>query len=252
VSKARVIPCLLLRNGGLVKTIKFSTPKYIGDAINTVRIYNEKEVDELIFLDITATPNNKEPNYKVIAEIASECFMPFAYGGGVTSFDQAKKILNLGAEKIALNSITYTKPKLVTEIADHFGSQSVIASIDVKKTWRGKEVIRSHSGKKKHCIEIVEHVKKMADIGAGEILLTSIDQDGVMQGYDCELIEKVSAAVDIPVIACGGAGCINDFFKAIKHGASAVASGSMMVYQGKNRSVLIGYPERREIIGILG
>lgn len=246
--KTRVIPCLLLRNRGLVKTIKFKNPTYVGDPINTVRIYNEKEVDELIFLDITATPEKRKPPFKIIGEIASECFMPFAYGGGITNIEDAKTIFSLGAEKVAINSYAAESPALVTQLAELFGSQAVVVSIDVKKNLFGKYEVCTHSGKKKTKRDPVGYAVQMEQIGAGEILLTSIDRDGTMEGYDVDLIRQVTGAVNIPVIACGGAGRLEDFSKAVTlGGASAVAAGSMVVYQGKNRSVLINFPTKQQL-----
>lgn len=242
------MPCLLLRNKGLVKTVKFKNPNYIGDPINTIRIFNEKEVDELILLDITATTENKRPNFQIIMEVASECFMPLTYGGGIRSIEDAKMIFSLGVEKIAINSFAVENPIFIRELASLFGSQSIIASIDAKKTWLGKYVVCTHGGKNTTKHDPVEWTKYIEEIGAGEILLTSIDRDGTYEGYDIELIKQVAAAVNIPVIACGGAGKVEDFTEAVKvGGASAVAAGSMVVYQGKNRGVLINFPVRQEL-----
>lgn len=248
MKNTRVIPCLLMRGSGLVKTVKFRNAQYVGDAINTVRIFNEKEVDELIFLDIMATKNNKEPNYKLISEIASECFMPFTYGGGVKNFDQIKKILSSGAEKISINSAFYQNESLITKAANHFGSQSIIFSMDVKRGILGSYSVYSSNGRNKQKGSPVDIARKAELAGAGEILLNAICNDGVMMGYDTNLIEEVTNAVSIPVIACGGAGCLADYRKAVNSGASAVAAGSLMVYQGKNRSVLTSYPTRQEIM----
>lgn len=249
--RTRVIPCLLLRNRSLVKTIKFKRPSYVGEAINTVRIYNEQEVDELVFLDIMATNENRQPKFDLISEIASECFMPFAYGGGVRTLSDAEKLFNLGVEKLVINSCAHDNINFITQIASQFGSQSVIASIDAKKGLLGKYKTYSNSGKKSHKISPVEFAKKLEEYGAGEILLTSMDQDGVMQGYDLNLITSVANSVTIPVIACGGAGELGDFPRAVAAGASAVAAGSLMVYQGRNRSVLTQYPARTILEQIL-
>ena len=246
--KTRVIPCLLLRNRALVKTIKFKHPCYVGDPINTVRIYNEKEVDELIFLDITATPNGQEPPYELIAEIASECFMPFTYGGGVRRLDQMKRIFSLGVEKVAINSHAAAHPAFIREAADAFGSQSIVVSIDVKKKRFGGYGVYTRGGAQSIKRDPVDYAVELERIGAGEILLTSIDRDGTMDGYDIALIKRVSSAVGIPLIACGGAGCLEDFREAVQQGgASAVAAGSMVVYQGKHRAVLINFPTRDDL-----
>lgn len=243
----RVIPCLLLKNLGLVKTIKFGSPKYVGDPINAVRIYNNKEVDELVFLDITATAENKKPNFELLARIASESFMPFSYGGGIRSIEDATKILRMGAEKIVINNYAFENPEFIGEVSAKHGSQSVIVSIDVKKTAKDKYEVFIKNGTRKTGIDPVFYAAKMGKIGAGEIFLNSIDNDGVMRGYDIDLIKKVSEAVGIPVIACGGAGKLDDFRLAVNSGASAVAAGSFFVFVGPHRAVLINYPEQDEI-----
>src|SRR5574341_427540 len=246
--RTRVMPCLLLRNRGLVKTVRFKDPNYVGDPINTIRIFNEKEVDELILLDITATTEKKRPNFQVISEVASECFMPLTYGGGIRSVEDAKMIFRLGVEKVAVNSYALENPAFIRKFADLFGSQSIIVSIDVKKTWLGKYVVHSHGGKTVTKLDPIEWARQAEGAGAGELLLTSIDRDGTYDGYDIELIKQVTSAVNIPVIACGGAGKVADFTTAVNNGgASAVAAGSMVVYQGKKRGVLINFPGRREL-----
>ena len=250
--KTRVMPCLLLRGWGLVKTVKFKKPNYVGDPINTVRIYNEKEVDELIFLDITATPQDKKPPFQVISEIAGECFMPFTYGGGITNIDDIKTIFSLGVEKVAINSYALANPGFVTQAAEAFGSQSIVVSIDVKRSVLGRYGVYTHGGTKPAKIDPVACAREMTDRGAGEILLTSIDRDGTYSGYDIELIRMVSDAVAIPVIACGGAGKTEDFGLAVHQGgASAVAAGSMVVYQGQGRGVLINFPDKHDLKAVL-
>jgi cyclase len=246
--KTRVMPCLLLNNGRLVKTIKFKNPSYIGDPINAIKIYNEKEVDELILVDITATIEQRKPPFDIIEEVASECFMPFAYGGGIRNLDDIKNIFGLGVEKVAINSYAAENPEFIRVAADMFGSQSIVVSIDVKKTVFGKYVVYTHSGKKSTKMEPVSYANKMQELGAGEILLNSIDKDGTMQGYDTALIKVITQAVNIPVIALGGAGCVDDITEAVKNGgASAATAGSLFVYQGKNRAVLINFPAREEL-----
>jgi cyclase len=240
------MPCLLLRNAGLVKTIRFQNPSYVGDPVNAIRIFNEKEVDELIFLDITATVEGKRPPFKMIAEIASECFMPVTYGGGITSLEDIRQIFGLGIEKVSINSYASQHPELVRAASERFGSQSIVASIDAKRTrWKGYRVF-THGGRVNTGRHPVEWALAMQEAGAGEILLNSIDQDGTMAGYDVDLIRQVTSAVRVPVIACGGAGRVEDLGAAVRAGASAVAAGSMVVYHGRNRAVLINFPTRDE------
>lgn len=246
----RVMPCLLFKDSGLVKTIKFKNPNYIGDPINTIRIFNNLEVDELIFLDITATRKNKKPPFEVISQVADECFMPMAYGGGIKEIDDMKRIFSLGVEKIVICTHAVNNPLFIKKAAELFGSQSVVVSIDVKKDHYGKYEVYVEGGCRSTKLNPAEFAVKMEQIGAGEIFLNSIDQDGVMDGYDLELIKTVSSAINIPLIACGGAGAIEDLKKAVLFGASAVAAGSLFVYQGKNRSVLINFPNRDEFISI--
>lgn len=246
--QTRVIPCLLLKNNGLVKTVQFKDPKYVGDPINAVKIFNEKEVDELIFLDITATIENRKPNFKVISDIASECFMPFGYGGGIRNLDDIKKLFNLGVEKVVINSYAFENPQFIKDASEIFGSQSIIVSIDVKKSLFGKYEVFTQSGKKNIKLDPVKYAMLMENMGAGELFLNSIDRDGTMQGYDIELIKKVSESIKIPVIACGGVSKIEDFGEAVKKGgASGVAAGSMFVFYGKHRAVLISYPSIHEL-----
>jgi len=246
--KTRVMPCLLVHNGRLVKTVKFDKPSYVGDPINAIKIYNEKEVDELILVDIRATIERRPPPFDLIEDVASECFMPLTYSGGITSIADMRRIFSLGVEKVAINSRAAGEPDFIREAADHFGSQSIVVSIDVKKTVFGKYIVHSHSGKKSVRLDPVSYAKTMQQMGAGEILLNSIDNDGLMAGYDIELIKSVTVAVDIPVIALGGAGEFEDLIKAVKlGGASAVAAGSLFVYQGRNRAVLINFPPREEL-----
>lgn len=249
----RVMPCLLLKDGALVKTVKFKDPGYIGDPINAIRIYNEKEVDELIFLDITATVEKREPPYKVLSEIASECFMPVTYGGGVQDVETIRKILSLGIEKVAINSHAVTNPDFIRAAADKFGSSTIVVSMDVRKKLFGRYEVAIHGGRKSTGLDPVEFAIKMEQMGAGEILLNSIDRDGTQEGYDIELIKSVTSTIGVPLIACGGAGKVDDFRAAVKEGgASACAAGSMVVYFGRNRAVLITFPEREKLEELLG
>lgn len=248
MQRTRIIPVLLLKGQGLYKTQKFKDPKYLGDPINAVKIFNDKEVDELCFLDITATNENREPNYKVIAEIASECFMPLSYGGGVNTIEQAKKLFAIGVEKVIINSAFHANPAMISKLSQTFGAQSVVVCIDVKKNFFGKYEVHTHSGTKNIKKDPVLVAKDAQDLGAGEIILNFIDRDGMMLGYDVEYINKVTTTLEIPVIACGGAGKIEDFYEAVSKGhASAVAAGSLFVFHGKHRAVLISYPSQKEL-----
>jgi cyclase len=247
VLRARVIPCLLLRNGGLVKTVKFAESKYVGDPINAVRIFNDKEVDELMFLDIGATPARAAPSFDLLRDIASEAFMPFGYGGGITTIEQVKRVFATGVEKVVINTAAATNPQLVTAAASLAGSASVVVSIDAKRSWLGAYSVFVNGGKTDTRQDPVEHARRMVDMGAGEILLNAIHRDGTMEGYDLELIRRVSAAVSVPVVAVGGAGRLADFRAAVAHGASAVGAGSLFVFHGKHRAVLITYPPYAEL-----
>lgn len=241
--KPRVIPCLLMMDGSLVKTRTFKDPVYVGDPINAIRIFNEKEVDELVLLDISATSQWREPDFERIAEIASECFMPVAYGGAVRTLDQVRKLLRLGVEKVVVNTALHANPKFVREAAETFGSQAIVASIDVRKKLFGRYEVFTESATKPTGLEPVAFAKQLEEAGVGEIFLTAVDQDGTMSGYDLELIAKVTNAVSIPVIASGGAGDLQHFKQAVSvSGASAVAAGAMFVFHGKHRAVLISYP----------
>ncbi len=248
----RIIPCLLLRDQGLVKTVKFKKSTYIGDPINAVKIFNEKEVDELIFLDIDASKKGQEPDYGLIKDIATECFMPFCYGGGISQVDQIQKIIASGAEKVALNTAAHRNPALVEEAAKVFGSSTIVVSIDYKKNLFGKPTVFIEGGRKSTKIHPLSYARDMEDRGAGEIMINSIERDGTMQGYDLEMIENIAAAVSIPVIACGGAKGSGDIAKVMQiEGISAAAAGSMFVFQGKKKGVLISYldpQESRELV----
>lgn len=248
----RVIPCLLLKGSGLVKTVKFKNPKYLGDPRNTIKIFNEKEVDELILLDITATTERRGPNINLLSDIVSECFMPLGYGGGIKDLNQIEILFKLGMEKAIINTHGVENPGFICEAAKIFGSQSIVVSLDMKRNLFGKYEIVIESGRRKTGLEPVEFTKKMEDAGAGEIFLNSIDRDGTMQGFDIELIRSVTSAISIPVIACGGAGSVEDLRHPIKQGcASAVAAGSIFVFHGRHNAVLINYPKRNDLERIL-
>ena len=244
---SRIIPCLLLKGRGLVKTVQFSNPKYIGDPINAVKIFNEKEVDELIFLDITATIEQRKPDFSLIKDIASECFMPFAYGGGISDMDDIYRLFKLGVEKVIINTLALEDKDFIKKASGIFGSQSIVVSIDIKKNVFGKYAIYTNSGRVKQNIDVLEYVKKLEQCGAGEIFINFIDRDDTMQGYDLPMIRKITESVNIPVVVCGGAGSLNDFESAIDNGASAVSAGSLFVFHGPHKAVLITYPSYDEI-----
>lgn len=244
----RVIPSLLLSNGGLVKTKKFKNGVYVGDPINAIRIFNEKEVDELVLLDIRATLDKRGPDFNLLREVASECFMPLAYGGGITSIDQIKTLLRLGIEKVILNTALNRDPNFVKEAVAIFGSQAITASIDVRRKLLGRYEVMTAAGTEATGLGPVVAAKKAEQLGVGEILLTSIDAEGSMDGYDIDLLSKVSQSVNVPVIASGGAGKLEDFRSAVLQGqVSAVAAGSLFVFYGPHRAVLITYPEYRKL-----
>ena len=246
------MPVLLLRDESLVKTIKFGKYTYIGDPCNTVRIFNELEVDELIFLDINATRSKRKPNVKLLADIANECFMPLAYGGGIKTFSEAKEILTIGFEKVAVNSSAIENPQIISELAEHFGSQAVIVSIDVKKDFLGRNRVWGNSGKSNSKLDPVSWAREAERLGAGEILLTAINHEGSWSGFDLQLIRDVANAVNIPVVAHGGAGKIEDIGDAVKKGqASAVALGSMVTFQKKGMGVLVNFPDELKLREVL-
>lgn len=250
--RKRLIPCLLLQNEGLVKTQKFSQPKYVGDPINAIRIFNEKEVDELVLLDIGASRSKSKPKFELIEQIAGECFMPLAYGGGVGSLEDAKTLFSLGVEKVCLQTAVLENPKLLRQISERFGRQSVVASVDVKKNWLGKKGLYSSAQGKIVSKYYLSHLQSLVDAGAGEIFLNSVDRDGMTVGLDEELIREVTQTVSVPVIASGGVGTLHDVVRGYKAGASAVAAGSFFVFHGEHRAVLITYPTPKEMDKVFG
>jgi imidazole glycerol-phosphate synthase subunit HisF len=245
--KHRIIPALLLKNSGLVKTLKFKDPKYIGDPINAIRIFNEKEVDELMVLDITASKEHREPNYVLIEEFAGECFMPLTYGGGVSTVDQASRLFELGVEKICLQTAALDNINLVSELANRFGSQSVMVSIDVKRNWRGKDQLYGAMDGKIRTVPWLDHAHQLIDAGAGEVLLNAVDKDGTLAGPDLDLIREASVAIDVPLITVGGISSLDDIKAAVEAGASAVAAGAFFVFHGPHRAVLITYPKYSDL-----
>jgi len=247
VYRSRVIPCLLLKNTGLYKTIQFKKPRYLGDPINTLRLFNDKEADEIILLDITASINKTGPNLDYLRKLTSECFMPICYGGGITSLQQVEALFKIGIEKLAFNTSLYYVPNLIKEAVRNFGSQSIVASIDAKKGLLKSYSVLINAGTYNTEYDPVQYAKRAEELGVGEILLSSIDHDGMMTGYNYELIQQVSSAVNIPVVANGGAGKLSDCVRAVNAGASAAAAGSLFVYYGPLRAVLINYPTQTEL-----
>jgi len=242
--KMRVIPVLLLHNRGVVKTTNYKDPVYIGDPINIVKIFNEKEVDELVIFDIDASKEAKEPDYSLITAFATECFMPVCYGGGVTNLEQMRKIFSLGVEKISLNFATMSGIDLVKDAVQSFGAQSVIITVDVKKNILGKYKLYNHGRNRLEKIDIEEVVSIINDLGVGELIVNNVDRDGTQVGYDIDLIKKISSMTTIPVVTCGGASSLSSFSEArTEAGVSAVAAGSMFVFQGRHKAVLISYPK---------
>lgn len=240
--RSRVMPCLLVHNKGLVKTVKFKDSKYVGDPINAVKIFNEKEVDELIVLDIDATVNDVEPDYKMIANLAAECRMPLCYGGGVKTAEQAQKIITLGVEKVALSSAIINEPRLVKDIAKLLGQQSVVVVLDVKRSMFGGYDIYTHNAKRKVKKDLIQFVKELEQLGIGELVINSIDNDGMMKGYDIKLTDKIRESVSLPVTFLGGAGCADDITSLVdRFKIIGAAAGSLFVFKGVYKAVLISY-----------
>jgi cyclase len=249
----RAIPCLLLSGAGLVKTVRFRKPTYLGDPINIARIFNDKEVDELILLDIQATPEGRGPRLEVVASLASECFMPLCYGGGVRTLEEMRALYAAGVEKVAINTRAVEDPLFVRRAAEAFGSQGVVVAIDVGHGWLGGRRVLVRGGRKRTRLDPAEHARRMEEMGAGEVLLTSVDRDGTMAGYDLALVKDVARAVSIPVVACGGAGSVADLGRVVRAaGAAAAAAGSLFVFSGPNRAVLVSYPSPEQLQGVFG
>ena len=250
--KTRVIPCLLLKEESLVKTKKFKKYNYIGDPVNTVRIFNELEVDELMFLDIFASKENRAINFGLLKDIANECFMPLSYGGNIKSVEDAKKIFEIGFEKVVINSNAFNNLELIKELSAYFGNQSIVGSIDVKRTFFGAEKVFSHHGQRKRKPDVLTWAKELENAGVGELLITSIDKEGTWEGYDVALMKRITDAVRVPVIANGGAGSIEDIAEVVKRAnVSACAVGSLVVYQKKGMGVLVNFPDKKALEKVL-
>lgn len=248
MNRARVIPVLLLSQGGLVKTVRFSKPQYIGDPINAVRIFNDKEVDELVLLDIDATAESRDPDFAHVEQVLSEAFMPVGYGGGITSLPQMERLFKLGVEKVVLNSVLAHLPELLADAARAFGSQSIVASMDFRKDLFGRYHAYTHGGKRRLAGDPLDVLRRWEALGAGEIILTSIDREGTRKGLDLEFVARASAAVAVPIVAVGGAGEPAHLAAALRAGASAVGAGSMFVFHGVHQAVLISYIDHSELV----
>lgn len=248
--KHRVIPALLLERGGLVKTRKFCDPKYVGDPINAIKIFNEKEVDELLLLDIGASREGREPEYELLRDVATECFMPLCYGGGISRLEHAERLFRLGVEKVCLQTATRNDLSLVEQIAGRYGSQAVAGSVDVKIDWKGAHQLYWAADRTTDN-DLKGHLDRLQSAGVGEIVLNSVDRDGMMSGMDLKLIHRVATDLKVPLVALGGVGELDHIRQAVVAGASAVAAGSFFVFHGKHRAVLITYPAYGELEGLL-
>ena len=245
--RPRIIPCLLLKEGSLVKTVKFKNPSYIGDAVNAIKIFNEKEVDELVLIDIS----KKEIPFNVLRKITKECFMPLCYGGNIKTIEDIRQLFQLGIEKIIINNLLFDNPKLIQKAIELFGSQSIVASVDVKKDFWGKHKVYRHSLKKTLNLSPIKYIKELELLGVGEILLYSVDRDGTWKGLDINLISEISKNTYLPIISCGGAGNVTHIEEGIISGSSGVAIGSMCVYSKQGMGVLIKFPKIEEINKII-
>ncbi len=238
-------------DGALVKTVKFRSPRYVGDPVNAVKLFNEMEVDELVVIDIGASSRGTAPDRELIANLASEAFMPIAYGGGVTGAEEAAQLSALGVEKIIVDTAAIANPGLITDMAARLGSSSTVGSISVKRDWRGRPQVFDSARRGRIARDPVERARQLVTLGAGEILLNDVDRDGTYRGFDTDLIRAVAEAVDVPVIACGGGGSVADLAAGVAAGASAVAAGSLFMFIGTQRGVLINYPDEAELAAVL-
>lgn len=243
----RIIPCLLLSNGGLYKTIRFGKRSYIGDPINTIKLFNSMEVDEIILLDIDASRQNKEPDFNLLREMAEEAFFPMCYGGGIKTLRHIERIIDIGFEKVSINQAFLANKNLIKESSKVFGSQSIVASVDVVKTLLSGHMVYDYLLGKQTRLRPDQYAVELVDSGAGELVVNSFDRDGMMCGFDIDIVKSVSQAVKAPIVACGGAGSLGDLRSAIRAGASAVAAGSLFIYAGRDQGVLINYPKRNQL-----
>lgn len=248
--QARVIPCLLVRGNGLVKTRKFKDAVYVGDPVNAVRIFSDKEADEIVILDIDASREGREPNYELIAEMAGEAFMPVAYGGGVRSLEQIRRLIRSGVEKVVINTLATESTDTIRAAVEVFGSQAIVGAVDVRRKLFGGYAVMAKSATVETKLNLQQHIQSLVQAGVGELLINDVERDGAMTGYDLALVRSVAQA-PVPVVVCGGAGSIEHLRQAVHEGgASAVAAGSMFVFHGKHRAVLINYPKAVELEAI--
>jgi len=245
--RTRVIPCLLLRRGGLVKTVRFTDATYVGDPINAVRIFNDKEVDELMLLDIDATREGREPDFERIHDIVSEAFMPVAYGGGIRTVEQAARVIALGVEKVVLNHAALHDPEIIAGVAARLGSSSTVVAIDVKSDWLGRPRVYDAVARKLTGADPIRQLVLAQQAGAGETLIYSVDRDGTGKGFDLDLLRAAAGALSVPVVVCGGAGSLDDFRSAAAVGAAGIAAGSLFVFVGRHRAVMINYPSQQRL-----
>lgn len=251
--RTRIIPTLLLRRRGLVKTVRFKRPEYVGDPINIVRIFNDKEVDELVLSEVVATKSRARPDFELLEQIASEAFMPVSYGGAVRSIDDARRILRLGMEKVTANTAFLEEPELVARWSGELGAQCVVASVDVRRTWRGRYQVFSYAGRHVPERDPLKWIDRLVRLGAGEILLQSVDRDGTMKGYDLDLLRMIRGRFDVPIVACGGAGSFADMKAALAASElRALGVGARFIYEGPYRAVLVSYLSRAELAELHG
>lgn len=245
--QARVIPCLLIRGNGLVKTRKFRDAVYVGDPVNAVRIFSDKEADEIVILDIDASREGREPNYELIAEMAGEAFMPVAYGGGVRNLEQIRRLIRSGVEKVVINTLATESTDIIRNAVEVFGSQAIVGAVDVRRKLLGSYTVVVKSATETTRLNLQQHIENLVQAGVGELFINDVDRDGCMTGYDLALVRSVAQA-PVPVVVCGGAGTLDHLREAVHDGgASAVAAGSMFVFHGKHRAVLINYPKALEL-----
>lgn len=252
--RSRIIPCLLLKGKGLVKTVRFANPVYLGDPLNTINIFNKKMVDEIVILDIEASRLGRRPNFELIQRISTVCFSPLTYGGGVAGLEDAEKLFSIGIEKISLNSAAFKNPEMISKLASKYGNQSVVVSVNINKDFWGKRYFVTNSLEKipMKTDSILNEMKSFEELGAGELLINDVNRDGTMKGYDIELISSITSKVNVPVIASGGCGSLKDIKEVIiGGGAAAAAAGSIFVFNGPRKAVLISYPDRLTIKKIM-
>jgi cyclase len=249
--KVRIIPCLLIQDGGLVKTENFKNPRYLGDPTNAVKIFNEKEVDELILIDIQASRKKNELNWEVIEDLASECFMPLAYGGGINSFEQINRLISIGVEKVIINQEALKNPVFLSKAVNHFGTSTIVCAVDIKKNIWGKYEVYDHVKGKLTGLSPSDYIIKLQNLGVGEVFINNVNREGTFEGIDLDIVKSVVDKISIPLIICGGVSSLADISLAAKSGVSGISVGSMFVFQGPHRAVLISYPSLEDLKKIL-